>query len=398
VNQVESNFAQAFKSPVAKPIVDILRRIRHMITPLSFHVQESRSMEFCGPEPDFLAAISGSQYDIHDGIPFKESISMENIVTFGRLCSLFNYPVLLRSVDEEDTLGRISKQLSYCFEDFPGFFLQESRYSRISSTVSRIPSTTEFTSRHALNTTFSPDGGSDNHLPVAFALLVRQHGSRPEGVWRRSRGYYDPPLFNQKQAIARAMQITPTHPAVILGVVVRGDYSLSPSDPSVVSGSLDAAIHHLSLQTEPSLATILSTWELRQKQRGESLEPPPWLVVFGLLMTPDNAVTIVAHFPYSAGMLEPVESGPDSVIRFCSCIVDTIPFHPEIRWRRGPRRSGRWDGPTTDDTWISDRLRLFLASLTLVTNSRLVSAIWDDIEWPQEMLDAEDALEKQHAH
>jgi len=88
VNQVESNFAQAFKSPVAKPIVDILRRIRHMITPLSFHVQESRSMEFCGPEPDFLAAISGSQYDIHDRIPFKESISMENIVTFGRLCSL----------------------------------------------------------------------------------------------------------------------------------------------------------------------------------------------------------------------------------------------------------------------------------------------------------------------
>ena len=235
------------------------------------------------------------------------------------------------------------------------------------------------------------------HLPVAFALLIRQYGSTLERKWRWGRGYHDTALFDQNKAIALAMRISPTHPAAILGVVVRDPYSPSPSDPSVLSGSLEAAIHHLALQTEPSLDFILRTWELRQRQRGEPLDSPPWLIVFGLLITSDNAVTIVAHFPYTAGVHGPAETGSESDIHFSSCVLDTISFHPEIWQIHGPELNRRWDGPTADDAWVSDRLRLFLALLTLVTNSRLIAAIWDDIEWPREMLDAEDALEKQHA-
>jgi len=82
-------------------------------------------MDFFGPEADFLAAISGSDYDFGDGIPFKESISMDNIVTFGHFRRLFDYPTSIEDVNLRDTLGCISRQLSSCLEGFPGFFLRE---------------------------------------------------------------------------------------------------------------------------------------------------------------------------------------------------------------------------------------------------------------------------------
>ena len=121
------------------------------------------------------------------------------------------------------------------------------------------------------NSAPAPNGGSDKDLPVPFALLIRQYGSIPERKWKRGRGYHGTPLFDQNKAIALAMQISPSHPAAILGMVVRDPYSISPSDPSV----LEVALHQLSLQIEPSLDAILRTWELRQRQRGGSLEPPP---------------------------------------------------------------------------------------------------------------------------
>jgi len=190
------------------------------------------------------------------------------------------------------------------------------------------------------------------------------------------------------------MQISLTHPAVIIGVIDR------PDSPSVSStGNVDPAIQHLALQAEPSITAILKIWELRQKQRGAFLTPPSWLIVFGFLITVDGAVTIVAHYPNLDGIAEQPgsgESGTASGMRFCSCIVDKLRFHPEVWWDIiSPVK--QWKGPANDDVWIMDRLRLVIALITLVMNSTLIVAIWDDIDWPREILEAEDTLEKQHA-
>src|SRR5882724_5077118 len=152
--------------------------------------------------------------------------------------------------------------------------------------------------RKVLNSLPAPGVGLENQRPVDFALLVRQYGSKPETTWDRSwRGFYDPPIFDQLRAFACAMQISLTHPAVIIGVIDR------PDSPSVSStGNVDPAIQHLALQAEPSITAILRIWELRQKQRGASPEPPSWMIVFGLLITVDGAVTIVAHYPNSDGI------------------------------------------------------------------------------------------------
>jgi hypothetical protein len=265
----------------------------------------------------------------------------------------------------------------------------------------QIQSLTKYICRNVLNSSLIPAVEPETRSSLDFALLVRQYGSRPEWDWERSvPGFHDPPIFPQSQAIARAMQISRTHPAVIMGVIDRGPGSPSfSSDTSPISACVEPAIKRLSLQAEPSIDAILNAWELRQKQRGDSREPPPWLIVFGFLVTSD-AVTIVAHFPntgvkvHKSGPAE-IETGSD--IGLCSCIVDKIPFHPDILYMSGPGDGDQWKGPTADDAWISDRLRLFLALLALVTNSTLISAIWDDIDWPQEVLEAEDALEKQHA-
>src|SRR5882724_9696009 len=88
--------------------------------------------------------------------------------------------------------------------------------------------------------------------------------------------------------------------------------------------------------------------------------------------------------------------GANSGIRFCSCVVDKIQFHPEVWYNYDLEDANPWRRRPTDDT-ITDRLRISLALFTLVTNSRLVSAIWDDIVWPREILEATDELEKQHA-
>ena len=242
------------------------------------------------------------------------------------------------------------------------------------------------------------DNDSQSECPVDFALLVRQYGSKAETTWeRRGRGFYDTPLFGQLRAVARAMRISPTHPAVIIGTIDRGPQSASPASNAPTNARI---VRNLALQAESSLDAILKTWELRRQQRGGVLELPPWMIVFGLLITSDGTVTIVAHFPDTDNMIEQHGSTPSetvSSIRFCSCIMDKIPFHPEIWWTRDLDYIRRWMGPTTDDAWISDRLRLILALLTLVTNSRLISAIWDDVDWPREVLNAEDVLEKQHA-
>ena len=198
------------------------------------------------------------------------------------------------------------------------------------------------------------------------------------------------------------MKISPTHPAVILGTIDRSPKSPSDfaSNGPTIAGSIDATVRRLFLQAESSLDAILKTWELRQKQRGGPPELPSWMVVFGLLITSDGTVTIVAHFPDTDHMIEQHGSTPRetaSGIRFCSCIMDKISFHPEIWWTSDSDYVKRWMGPTADNAWILDRLRLVLALLTLVANSRLISAMWDDIDWPQEVLSAEDALEKQHA-
>ena len=91
----------------------------------------------------------------------------------------------------------------------------------------RLQHTTSLTCRQVLNS--APLSNSE-HLPVAFALLVRQYGSTPERKWRWRRGCHDTALFDQNQAIALAMRISPTHPAAILGVIVR-DPRAPPSRP-----------------------------------------------------------------------------------------------------------------------------------------------------------------------
>ena len=252
--------------------------------------------------------------------------------------------------------------------------------------------------RQVINSLLASDGGLETRCPINFALLIRQYGSRPETIWEReSRGWHDPPLYHQVRAVACAMQISSAHPAVHLGIIDRGPVppSLSHNTASLCAGvGVDPAIQNLALQAEQSLEAILRTWELRQKQCAGSPKPPPWLIVFGLLIAIDGTVTIVAHFPKTNAW---AGSEPRSGIRFCSCVVDKIQFHPEVWYNYDLEDGNPWNRRPTDDTWITDRLRISLASFTLVTNSRLVSAIWDDIVWPREILEATDELEKQHA-
>ena len=108
MNPAKPNFRKAFEHPVNKPVIEALRRIRHIISPLPLHRQESRSSDFSAPEADFLGAVSGSAWDFYNGIPFKESISMDSIVNLARLQNLFAYPSSLEDADLRDTLVCIS--------------------------------------------------------------------------------------------------------------------------------------------------------------------------------------------------------------------------------------------------------------------------------------------------
>ena len=161
----------------------------------------------------------------------------------------------------------------------------------------RLQHTTSLTCRQVLNSAPLSNG---EHLPVAFALLVRQYGSTPERKWRWRRGCHDTALFDQNQAIALAMRISPTHPAAILGVIVR-DPRAPPSRPVRAvwkPGSCDSpssrSSRAVSRLSPPHVGAAPET-------AGRTTRAAAWLAVFGLLIPPDNAVTVVAHFPHAAG-------------------------------------------------------------------------------------------------
>jgi hypothetical protein len=92
-------------------VLDILRQIYYMISPVPLHTQE-RSMKYAGPEPDFLEAISpGGCIDYSEWIPLKYSVFTDDLLNFRRLRSLFIYPALLELDDFPDNPRIIAKQL-----------------------------------------------------------------------------------------------------------------------------------------------------------------------------------------------------------------------------------------------------------------------------------------------
>jgi hypothetical protein len=119
------------------------------------------------------------------------------------------------------------------------------------------------------------------------------------------------------------------------------------------------------------------------------------LIGFGLLITAD-AVTIVAHFPYTTdvqekSISEEIEAGAPGFVSAPALWTRSRSIHRYSGYVVGVEIR---KGPAFDEAWIVDRLRLFLALLVIAKNSQLISAMWDDIHWPREI---EDVLEKQHA-
>jgi len=124
-NPVGSVFARCYERSTSSHIVEVLRRIRHMITPLPMNEQESRLIKYTGPEPDFLAAISPRCHsDYLNGVPLKESVFMDNWPNFDRLRSVFKFPSQLGSADSRDIPGLVASQLCYFLQEYPGFFLR----------------------------------------------------------------------------------------------------------------------------------------------------------------------------------------------------------------------------------------------------------------------------------
>jgi len=122
-NTVESPYTGNYEGVMFAPVVKALRRIRHMIRTLPWDVQESRSVDYAGPEPGFIAAIAPSDYFSHLYGGFKDFVVMDSWPNFYRLFSLFRYPSMLKGGG--DTPELISKQLSDCLGSTPGFFVRE---------------------------------------------------------------------------------------------------------------------------------------------------------------------------------------------------------------------------------------------------------------------------------
>ena len=122
-NSVESIFTPLYQTRRSSHVVEVLRRIRHIITPLPMPKQESRFAKYTGPEPDFLAMASLG-HDPNDGVPPTESLYLNSWPNFQRLRFVFKYPSLSCSADPEDTPGLITSQLCDFLQEYPGFILR----------------------------------------------------------------------------------------------------------------------------------------------------------------------------------------------------------------------------------------------------------------------------------
>ena len=201
----------------------------------------------------------------------------------------------------------------------------------------------------------------------------------------------DPDLTSRNDAVTQTLRITPGHPALIFGVAVDEPKQDEPgSHPSAENLRL------LAEHAEPSLQSIIHVWieycaQSEQRSRIPNLlQFPPWLMIFGLLITP-TTVTVVAHHPRSAS-IQDYQWKPE----LTSTVLDTIPFHSSIHYLRAKRD---WSTSISkeDESWVEDRFKIFIMLQTLLKNSRIISGYWDDTRRGYECLEKEEELEKLHA-
>ncbi|GJJ10617.1 hypothetical protein Clacol_004844 [Clathrus columnatus] len=199
------------------------------------------------------------------------------------------------------------------------------------------------------------DDISKNTSEMEFAVLINRYGSRPcSEAWGFAHEHSLPSLANQSLYRAFFMRITQTHPALTVGKVEENKM-FTPTNSQQILKSLVPL-------TEPSF-----------------------------LVVDPKQVTIIAHYPASPN-LRSFYTSP----RFSSLVLDSIESHMSVEMSL--EFENIWENPPSDTTWIYDRLRLGMALLRILKNSRHILLMWDELWWSSDILLWEEEHDKKVAN
>ncbi|GJJ10604.1 hypothetical protein Clacol_004831 [Clathrus columnatus] len=347
--------SELYTSHPVSGLLQLLGEEQIKLVPVNSEEQTLRMLNPYDPLPEFIGPIKMP-------VNLEGEVQMNAFRTFLRCALLMRFPLGVRTNFDWSSASHIAMHIMAFFKNFSGV-----------------------TNRESIVQGPFRDQSSRNTSDLEFAVMINRYGSRPrDDICGYVHEHSSPSLADQSLYRGFFMQITPTHPALVVGMVEENEV-FTPLNKKRILKSLASL-------TEPSLYFLVNGWRQYCLQNGLSVDEPfpCWLVLFSLVVDPKQ-VTIIAHYPTSPN-LRTFNNSP----QFSSLVLDSIEFHTSVEM--SVHEEDTWENLPSDTTWIYDRLRLGMALLRILKNSRHILLMWDELRWSSDTLLWEEEYNKRIAN